>query len=77
MLLKKEILDKRFYLTFLSEHVCNKNIKYEEFCENKEKYLTYYNQYLKLDDIIDSRIILNNISTADYHTIKKNLRKRK
>jgi len=41
-------IDERFYWTYLSEYVCNKEIKLETFMDDKHKFVKYYKQYEKI-----------------------------
>jgi len=65
-------LDTRFYNTYLSSIVCNKNIPIEDFLQNKNKKRDYYNSYQKFDNESYSKTTFYGLDKHDYHIIKKN-----
>jgi len=69
---RKEEIDERFYLTYLSDCVTTKKVDYDVFMkEPKKKCRQYYKEYRQLDQEIKSNVTLYNIDTIDYHSLKK------
>jgi len=68
---KQKEIDERFYWTYLSEIVCDKKIKIEDFLSEKNKKQKYYNSYEKFDFEYGTKTRLYGLTTKDYHEIKK------
>jgi len=69
--INEENLNKRFYWTYLSDAVTKKNIRYEDFKNQKHKIKTYYSEYSQLDHELGTKTRLYNFNTSDYHSIKQ------
>jgi len=68
---RKEEIDERFYLTYLSDCVTTKKVDYDVFMKEPKKCRQYYKEYRQLDQEIKSNVTLYNIDTIDYHSLKK------
>jgi len=68
----REKLDERFYNTYLSDVVCKKNIKYEDFMADKHKFVTYHNKYKVLDSEIGTRTTFYNLDKHESHRVRTN-----
>jgi len=68
---KNNLIDDRFYYTYLSDAVLKKPIDYKDFIQEKEKKLKYFKYYTILDKELKTQTRLYGLDTNQYHKLKE------